>query len=401
MAGPFEGVKILELSLYLAGPFGSLILSDLGAEIIKIEDPGLDFKSMGLAPESWKSMRACLERGKKSIFLNLRKDQGREVFYDLVRKSDVVFDSFRPGVTERLGIDYDTLKLINPRIICCSLTGFGHTGPYRNRPAFDIIAQALAGIISVTGEIGKPPSRCGIPIGDLCPGMWAALGTMAALYQRDHTGVGQRVETAQLSGMVALLSYYIGNYSTGGVIQQPVGCRSSSTWENLPTNPLNNAYKTKDGDYIIVTGGRGRLWDTFCSIPGMEPLAANPRLKDFHSRQKNYKVLQAHVKKVFLTKGTEEWLRLLEEHDVPFAPINSIDKVVRDPQVLSQDMIVTIDQPGIGEMQVAGNPIKMSEIQEEMFKPAPESGQNTEEILSQLLGYPQQRIDELMKEKVI
>ncbi|MFC2005725.1 CaiB/BaiF CoA transferase family protein [Chloroflexota bacterium] len=401
MANPFEGVRVLELTRFLAGPFGNLIFANLGADVIMIEDPDLDLEAMGLTPEQEEVFRTCLNRGKRSVFLNLRKDQGREVFYDLVRKSDVVFDAYRPGVAERLGIDYDSLKLINPRIICCSLTAFGRTGPYRNRPAFDIVAQALGGSISVTGEVDQAPCRSGIPIGDLTTGMWAAHGIMAALYQREHTGVGQRVEVSQLSGIVALMSYYIGNYSRGGVIQQPVGCRSSSTWENLPTNGLTNAYKTKDGDYVIITGGRGRLWDSFCQIPGMEPLATDPRFKDFHSRQINSEMMQADIGKVFLTKGTEEWLKLLEEHDVPFATINSVDKVIRDPQVLSQNMIVTINQPGVGELQVPGNPIKMSEIQEEVLNPAPESGQNTEEILSQLLGYPQQRIDELMKEKVI
>ena len=219
MAGPLKGIMILDLTRALAGPYGSAILGDLGAEVIKVEEPGTVwdalgvYVSMGLANQF-----AGLQRNKKSITINLKTEKGKELFYELVKQADVVFDNYRPGVNERLGIDYETLKKINPKIICCSISGFGSTGPYSNRPAYDLIAQAIGGTMSVTGEPGGRPCRTGMPLGDQGGGIFGVIGILAALHAREQTGVGQKVETSLMEAQLALMSYVIGQYLCGGGI---------------------------------------------------------------------------------------------------------------------------------------------------------------------------------------
>jgi len=389
-----EGVRVLDLTRALAGPYGSMILGDLGAEIIKIE--ALDARAEAIGVYSYKGQDAyfmSVNRSKKSVTLDVRTDQGRQVFYDLVKVSDVVFDNFRPGVLERLKIDYSALKALNPRIISCSITGFGSDGPYRNRPAYDLVVQAMSGAMSVTGEEGRPPVRSGIAIGDQGAGMFAVHAILAALYARERTGVGCKVETSLLEAMIALLAYEAGYYLLSGVVPGPVA-------SGHRTIALYQTFQTKDHYVAVAAINR---FPALCKVLGKEELIPDPRFSNEQIVEHKGELL-AILREAFLTKDTETWLELLTEADVPCGPVNTLDKALSNPQVLARDMVVSIEHTLGGEVRQTGNPIKTSvtpaEVRRKFLSP-PTLGEQTEQVLSHLLGYSPGRIARLRAEKVI
>jgi CoA:oxalate CoA-transferase len=388
-------VRVLDLTRALAGPFGSMILGDLGAEIIKIEAVAANRGFTG--PTAYRGQDAynmSINRSKKSITLDTRTEKGREIFYDLVKISDVVLDNFRPGVLERLKMDYETLKNINPRIICCSISGFGSSGPYRDRPAYDVIIQAMTGSMSITGEEGRPPVRAGIAISDLGAGMFAAHGIMAALYAREHTGVGQKVETSLFEATLALLAYEASIYFATGEVPGPVG-------SGHRTLPVYQAFQTKDG-YIAIAAV-GDKYPRLFKAMGREEVLKEPLFKGPATRE-NKKQRNAVIQEIFFTKGTDEWMKLLTEADVPSGPVNSLDKALADPQVAATDMVATIENDLGGRIRQTANPIKMSGTPPELrtkYTYPPVMGENTEEILSKLLGFSKEKLDALRQEKVI
>jgi len=392
MEGALEGVRILDLTQTLAGPFGSMILGDLGAEIIKIEPPGRRQTVGGGTTYQGESVHfLAVNRNKKSIILDLKAPKGKDIFHDLTRKADVVFDNYRSGVLERLGIDYETLRDINPRIICCSITGFGSSGPYKDRPSYDLIAQALSGGMSITGD--PPPARAGLPIADLCGGLFAVQGIMAALYQRERTGVGQRVEVSLLDGQIAMLTYCVPDYFISGKTVGPVGIGQRS-------NPTYRMFITRDEPIVIAIAPGARFWENLCRALGREDLATDPRFDSLARRQENAEELATIMEEIILTRSAAEWLECLVREGVPSGPVNTIEKALQDPQVLHQKMIVPIDYVLGGKIKLAGNPIKMSGA-EPVYKSPPAFGQHTEEVLSRLLGYSEAKIAELKNEKVI
>ena len=394
METALAGVRILDLTRALAGPYATMILGDLGAEIIKIE--ALDARTEATGHYSYKGQDAyfmSVNRSKKSITLDIRKDEGRKVFYDLVRISDVVLDNFRPGVLERLKIDYNVLKELNPKIICCSISGFGSSGPYRDRPAYDLVIQALSGAMSITGEPGRPPVRSGIAIADQGAGMFAAHGILAALYARERTGAGGKVETSLLEAEIALLAYEASYYFVSGLVPGPVG-------SGHRTLALYNTFQTRDGYIAIAAINR---FSALCKALDREDLTDDPR---FHGNQmaEHKEELTAILQKVFLTKTTDEWEKLLTEADVPCGPVNTLDKALSDPQVLDRDMVVSIDHTLGGQIKQTGNPIKMSATPPDVgpdFLSPPTLGEHTSEVLSGLLGYSPEKIEHLRQEKVI
>ncbi len=394
METALAGVRVLDLTRALAGPYGSMILGDLGAEIIKIE--ALDARTDAIGPYSYKGQDAyfmSVNRSKKSITLDARTDRGREVLYDLARISDVVLDNFRPGVLKRLRIDYDTLKGVNPRIICCSITGFGSNGPYRDRPAYDVVMQAMSGAMSITGEPGRPPVRSGIAIADQGAGMYAVHGILAALYARERTGVGAKVETSLLEAMIAQLAYEAGYYFISGLVPGPVG-------SGHRTLALYQTFQTKDGYVAIAAINR---FPALCKALGREDLTEDPRFKGREIAEHREELL-AILEEEFITRKTDEWLKLLTEADVPCGPLNTLDKALSDPQVLARDMVVSINHAMGGQIKQTGNPVKISATPPEVrkdFLPPPTLGQHTDEVLSQLLGYSTEKIDRLRQEKVI
>jgi CoA:oxalate CoA-transferase len=382
-----KGVRVLELSQFLAGPYAGMILGDLGAEVIKIEPPGLrQIADGGLNSDDFVVLATC--RNKRSIVLNFKKPEGKEVFYDLVKKADVVLDNYRPGVLERLGFDYESLRKLNNKIISCSITGFGSTGPYKDRPAFDLILQAMSGGMSITGN--PPPARSGLSVSDCVGGMWAAQGVVAALYSREKTGAGNKIEVALLDGQVALLYarvptfFYMGNV-TGG--------------PDIP-RPTYRAYKTKDGHLVIAAIGGERFWPGLCRALCHEELATDPRFESVSKRGENGEELNSIIEEIMLGKSTEEWVERLVNEGVPAGPVNTIDKVLSDPQVLHQKMVVPVDWVQGDSIWLAGNPIKVSGM-EQTFESPPNIGQHTEEVMYQLLEYSDTRIAELRRRQII
>jgi len=396
MKGPLDKVRILDLSRMLSGPFGSMVLADLGAEVIKLEDPegGDKTRTMGAKlSEGQSAYFLSINRNKKSLTLDLRKEKGREVFYELVKISDVVFDNFRPGVLERLGCDYKMLKRHNPKIISCSISSFGHTGPDKELPGFDLILQARGGAMSITGEPGRPPVRMGIPTGDLAGAMYAAFAVVAALYSRQKTGVGQKIDISLLDCQASFLTYVAQYYILNGKVPGPIGSGHQTV---VPYQ----AFQTKD-EYIVIAIFVEKFWEKLCLVLGLQNLVKDSKFCTNDLRRENKAELLPILEQKFLKKKAAEWLELLAKEGIPSAPVNTVDKVLSDSQLLSRDMLVEVNHPAYGKVKILGNPMKMSGIEEETFTAAPMLGEHTREILSKLLGYSKDQIEELEREKLI
>ncbi|MBI3968169.1 MAG: CoA transferase [Chloroflexi bacterium] len=389
MGGALEGIRIVDLSRYLAGPYGSMLLADLGAEVVKIEPPEGDF-SRFVHPHFYKGESAyfmSINRNKKSVVLDLKSPSGREVVYDLVKVSDIVFDNYRPGVAERLKVDYDTLAPMNPRIICCSLSGYGRTGPLKERPGFDTIVQARGGGMSLTGEPGKY-YRMGIPVGDLAGGMFSAIGMLAALQARQHTGKGQRVDVSLLSGQISLLTYQAAYHLLSGEVPEPVG-------QGHRTVVPIRAFRAKDGQFVVIECSNQKFWVNLCRALGYPDLATDDRFVDGGARFANQRELFTILEGIFLTRTAPEWLDAFEREEVPSAPINTVDRALTEPQVIHENMVVTVDHVLGGHVRMAGNPVKLSETPGETFVSPPTLGQHTAEITQGLLAYSSERLAEL------
>jgi CoA:oxalate CoA-transferase len=379
----------------MAGPYSTLILGDLGAEVIKIEKPGEGEGSRGMPPYFFEGESAyfiAMNRNKKSMTLDLKTEKGREIFYELAKKSDVVVDNFRPGVVKKLGVGFDTLKEINPRIICCSISGYGETGPFKDRPAFDLVIQARGGIMSYTGEPGRMPVRMGAPMGDLAGGLFAAHGILAALFQRERTGRGQKIDISLLDCQISLLTYRGQYYFVGNEIAQPVGSG------HVSAHPIR-AFRTKSFD-IVIDANTENIFVEFCKAIGTPDLCMNPKFNSRENRLKNKDELYEILERIFMEKTGEEWLDLLEKR-IPIAPINTIDKALSDPQILSRDMVVEVEYENNKKLKILGNPIKMSEIDQGVFRRSPRLGEHTEEVLAKILNYSPERIEELRNQKII
>jgi len=372
-----------------------MILADLGAEVIKIEKPGEGDLGRGMPPHFFHGESVyfiSVNRNKKSLSLDLKAKEGLDIFYRLVNLSDVVYDNFRPGVLEKLRIDYETLRKINPRIISCSVTGYGQTGPFKDRPAFDLIIQARGGIMSYTGEPGRMPVRMGAPMGDLAGGLFAAHGVLAALYQRERSGQGQRIDVSLLDCQISLLIYRGLYYLYAGEIARPVGSGHVSA---IPIR----AFKTKTFDIVIDTN-TDKFFQDLCDGLGRKELARDPRFLTRADRLKNKEALYAILEEAFLKKSGEEWLEILEGR-IPVGPINTVDMALSDPQILSRNMLVEATHRTGEKMKLLGNPIKMGPAEGEVFQPPPALGEHTDEILTNLLHLGPSEIQRLRGKKII
>ncbi len=376
MLGLLSGARILDLTHMLAGPFASMIMGDLGAEVIKIEPPDGDpMRQMGphfLAGES--AYFLCTNRNKKSVTLDLRDARGRADFYELIKTADVVFDNFRPGITQKLQIDYATLKPINSRIICCSVSGFGQTGPYRDRPAFDIAIQGFAGAMSITGT-KETPARMGIPMGDLAGGMYAAYAIAAALFHREKTDEGCCIDISLMDSLVSLLTYIGQYYFHDGVVPGPQGT------EHMSVVPYQS-FKTKEG-FLVVAAFTEKFWQGLCRALELPQLVDDPRFVNNDARREHKAELVPILAQAFLTRTQEEWMARLEAESVPSGPIHNVAQVFADPQTLARNMKITVNHPTIGELPMIGNPIKIEGVAES-YAPPPLRGQHNEEVLARL-----------------
>ena len=380
MGFPLERVRILELGQIIAGTYGGQMLADLGAEVIKIETPQGDLGRIpSVAPLNGESaLFLTLNRNKQSIVIDLKSDEGRQIFYDLVAKSDVVVDNFRPGVLERLKIDYETLKAIKPGIIQCSITGFGESGEYRDYPALDIIIQAMAGYMAITGEPGRPPVRTGIPIADLCGGIFSSQAILAALFDRERTGEGRRIELSMFDGMLSLLIYIGTMWLSKGELAEPPG---SGHMYSVPWQ----AFACSDG-YVVVATRQEVFWTRFCEAIEATELADDPKYATNPDRVANRDELVPLLESILSRRPVKDWMARFRQFDVPAAPVNNLDGTFAEPSVAERDMIVEYDHPIAGKVRLPGNPIKMSGMEGTLSNPAPCLGEHTNAILSSLLG---------------
>ncbi len=392
MSRALTGVRVLDLTGALSGPYCTLILGDLGAEVIKIEPPeGEIFRNIGPYYQGeWSGYFVAVNRNKRGIVLNLKTQAGREAFYDLVRVSDVVLDNFRPGVLERLRIDYPTLSAINPRIITSSITGYGSTGSRKHRAAFDLCVQAAGGILSVTGQEDGALAKVGTPIGDLAAGQFAAIGILAALAERNRSGRGQQVDVSMFDCQVSLLAYWVPWYHLSGVVPKPLGTG------HLGITP-HGAYRTKDGQIAMVIGSQ-KFWTQLCQILGVPDMATETRFADAKKRRENRLELKRIMEEILSTRTTAEWMAEMEEVGIPAAPVNTLDETFAEPTIKERNMVVAVKQPRAGLVHMAGNPVKMSRTPGEEFTPAPTLGEHTREVLTSLLGYSEERVESMLDE---
>jgi crotonobetainyl-CoA:carnitine CoA-transferase CaiB-like acyl-CoA transferase len=391
-----EKLKVLDLTQVMAGPFCCQVLADMGADVTKIEPPetgdqtrrSLGFRMKGEDTAAF----IAINRNKKSMTLNLKEDEAREIFYRLAREADVVVENFRPGVTRKLGVDYETIKEINPRIIYASVSGFGQTGPYATRPGYDLIAQGMSGVMSVTGEPGGPPAKCGVPIGDLSAGLFCAFGILSAYIAREETGRGQYVDTSLFEGPLAFSIWESAELWATGRIPQPFGSAHRLT---APYQAL----KTRDG-YINIGANNQRLWARLCNAIGREELIEDERFATNADRMANRAELAGELEKTLVEKSTDEWMEVLLEAGFPAGPIYNYEQVFEDPHTLAREMMVEMEHPVEGTVRGLGIPVKLSETPGEIRRPAPLLGEHTEETLTGL-GYSKGEIADLRERKVI
>ncbi len=394
MKGMLSGVTVLELGQVIAGTYGGMILADLGAEVIKIEPPWGDAaRNPKITPvEGESAIHLQMNRGKKSMVLDLKSEAGREIFYSLVARSDVVIDNFRPGVMGRLRIDRESLRRHNPRLITVSVTGFGATGPARDRPAFDLVVQAYSGLLSMTGPADGPPARVGIPIADISGGIFACLAVLGALVGRELHGEGQHADISMLDSLVSMLSYdAFDHLNTGARIER----RGTAHAHIVPWQAL----AVKDG-YVVVAVRGEKFWRNLCDAIGRPDLKDDVRTKDNAARLENRSFVEEILTEAFARRTRDEWMAMTEEYDLPVAPVNDIAEVFTDPQVLARDMVQQYRHPALGDFSYPPSPMKLSEWRPPK-QPAPMLGEHTTELLMKRLNYSSEAIDELVQHGIV
>lgn len=361
--GPLDGLVVVDLTRVLAGPYCTMVLFDLGARVIKVEAPekGDDARGFGPFMKGKSAYFMSLNRGKESIALDLKADADRAIFEALLGRADVLVENYRPGVMEKLGYGWETAHARWPRLIYASASGFGQTGPYAKRPAYDMVVQGMGGIMSITGHPGAPPTRVGTSIGDITAGLFTAIGINAALHARNATGKGSQIDVAMLDGQVAVLENAIARYAATGDIPGPLGARHPSI------TPFE-ALETADG-HVIAAAGNDTLFKKLCTALELPDLVTDPRFVTNDARTGNQPALKQILEAAFRTRPTDAWLEVLGEAGVPCGPINDVGQALADPQVLARNMVATLADPVAGDVLMAGNPIKMSGLPDSTEKP--------------------------------
>ncbi|MGQ9586360.1 MAG: CaiB/BaiF CoA transferase family protein [Anaerolineae bacterium] len=391
-----SGLLVLDLSRVLAGPYCTMILGDLGAEVIKVEVPGQGDETRQWGPP-WAGGESAYylsaNRNKKSITLNLKSERGRDIARELARRADILVENFRTGTMEGWGLGYESLQAINPGLVYCSITGYGPDGPYKDRPGYDFVIQAEGGIMSITGPEEGPPYKVGVAIVDITAALFACIAILAALQERSRSGQGQRIDVSLLESQVAWLANVASNYLVSGERPKRYG--------NAHPNVVPyEAFETADG-YVTLGIGNDRQYQTFCREAGCEYLAEDPRFATNPDRVQNRATLIPLLQEVFRRKTTEEWIRLFFEMGIPGGPINTVDQVFQHPQVQARGMVVEVPHPAAGAVRLVRSPLNLSRTPTRVRSHPPLVGEHTGEVLSRLLGYTEGEIRALRSEGVV
>ncbi len=399
---PLEGIHVVDLTRALAGPYCTMMLGDLGADVIKVERPGKGDDCRGWGPpfvgEPYSSYPGesayfiAVNRNKRSITVNLKSPEGQEIVRRLASVSDVLVENFRTGVLDKMGLGYEELHALYPRLVYCSISGYGRTGPYADWPGYDPIIQAEGGLMGITGPEEGPPYRVGIPIIDVTAGMFAATAVLAALHARNHTGEGQLVDISLLDAGVALLVNVASNYLVGGIDPPRLG-------NAHPNIAPYQAFRARDGWFVLAAGNE-RLWHTLCDTIGRPDLKDDPRFATNGARVSNRPALAEILGKVFATRDADEWLTILREAGIPCGPINTIPDVFEHPQAQARSLALETEHPTAGPVRVTGFPYKFSQTSAEVRQPSPLLGQHTDKVL-ELLGYSDKEVMALREQKTV
>ncbi len=388
--GPLSGIRILDFTRVLSGPYATMILGDMGAEIIKVESVSKGDETRNFPPfvNDMSHYFIALNRNKKSITLNLKDPAGVKIAKDLAAKCDIVIENFRPGVMDKLGLGYEALSADNPKLVYCAISGFGATGPLRDNPSFDIVAQALSGIMSVNREPDQTPTKLGIPLGDMAGGIFGVFGILGTLHEATKTGKGRKLDISMLDSLLGMLGYLSQIYFVTGETPKPFGTRH-------PNLVPYGAFETSDG-HIIVACLTENFWYNLARAIEREDLIDDARYSQYLARIEHRETLEQIVAEAMKTRTTKEWEERLAEFDVPFAPILSVAEALDHPNTQARDMIRTVSHPEIGELKVVSSPIKFDGEAPSPMTPPPTLGENSEEILSEFLGLGPDDIDQLV-----
>ncbi len=389
MSGPLDGLRVLDVSRVLAGPFCSMILGDLGADVIKVEPPEGDLTRTWGPPflDGESGYYLSVNRNKRSISLDLSRTEGREVLYELAKESDVFLENFRPGVAQRLGIDYDAVRAIREDVVYCSISGYGQDGPYREKPSFDIILQALGGFMGITGEEGRPPVRIGVATADLGAGLHAAIAVLAALWRRAATGEGDYVDVSILDGQIFWLTYMAQHFFLTGDSPERMGSRH-------PQIMPYQAFPTADG-HVVVAAANERFWRRLCRVLGREDLLDRQEFRDNEARVQNRERLEDLLGDAFRRRGTAAWMEALEEEGVPSAPVNTVAQAIADPQIAHRQMVREADHPR-GRLRLLAPPFRFASGDLPLRVPPPLRGEHGPAILREL-GHDDEAIERLRR----
>lgn len=394
--GVLSGIKVLDLTRVLAGPYCGMLLADMGADVIKIEIPGKGDDSRVFHPQlnGQSAYFMNLNRNKRGVTLNLKSEQGKEMFIEMVKQADIVIENFRPGTMEKLGLGYDSLKSVNPKIVYGCVSGFGHYGPYSQRAGYDIIGQAMGGLMSTTGWPGGEPTRTGTAISDVLGGLNMCIGVLAAYIKSEKTGLGQKVDVALVDSVVSALEIITQIYLTSGEIPQRIGNRYESVYPY-------DSFKVKDGS-IVIACGNDKLFTIFAKLMGKPELLEDERFADNISRVRNHAELKPIIEDWLKDKTMDESIELILSTGVPAGPINTIDKVCHDPHIAdAREMFVEVEHPIAGKTRITGNQLKFSEDKIKIEKASPTLGQHNAEVYEELLGYSTAEVKKLEENSII
>ncbi|MCH7697873.1 MAG: CoA transferase [Chloroflexi bacterium] len=397
MAGPLEGITILDLTWVLSGPYGAMVLCDLGAEVIKVERPphGDLARTTGPHINGVSGYFMSINRGKKSISIDLAKEEGKELFLRLVEQADVVMENFTPGAMDKLGLGYEALRARNPRIIYSATSGFGQTGPDRLRPALDVVVQGMGGVMSITGHPGGPPTRPGLSLGDIAAGLFTAVGILAALQERERSGEGQMVDISMLDCQIAILENAFMRYFATGNVPGPIGTRH-------PLATPFQAFPTKDGYLVLALwGGAENQWEMLCALLGTPELIYDERFATNAARTENHAELEPILNEAMRERPTQEWLEEFTNIGIPCGPLNTIPQAAEHPQVRAREMLVEVEHPVAGTLSLSNTPVRLSRTPGGIKGPSPAIGQHSDELLRELLGIESAELSRLRESDVI